>query len=64
VLDQGTGLPGDGEQLFEPYFSTKKGGTGLGLAISRRSIEAMGGTLTLEARQPRGCQARLQLPTR
>jgi signal transduction histidine kinase len=64
VLDQGTGLPGDGEQLFEPYFSTKKGGTGLGLAISRRSIEAMGGTLTLEAQQPRGCQARLQLPTR
>ncbi len=62
VLDDGPGLPEDGEQLFEPYFSTKKGGTGLGLAISRRSAEAMGGSLSLNARAVAGCIAELRLP--
>jgi C4-dicarboxylate-specific signal transduction histidine kinase len=42
VADNGTGLPdGVGEQLFDPFFSTRKNGegTGLGLAIVKRFVE-------------------------
>jgi signal transduction histidine kinase len=34
-----------GQQLFEPYFSTKAKGTGLGLSISRKIVEAHQGTI-------------------
>jgi two-component system, LuxR family, sensor kinase FixL len=49
VRDSGLGFPaGIVEQLFEPFFSTKKEGTGMGLAIARTIIEAHGGTLSGE----------------
>jgi len=49
VRDSGPGFPpGILEQLFEPFFSTKKEGTGMGLAIARSIIEAHGGTLSGE----------------
>ena len=49
VRDSGPGFPsGIAEQLFEPFFSTKKEGTGMGLAIARSIIEAHGGTLSGE----------------
>ena len=48
--DSGPGIPEElGEQIFEPFFSTKKigEGNGLGLAISRRNMRAWGGDLRL-----------------
>lgn len=48
-LDDGTGIPEEvGEQLFDPFYTTKPEGegTGLGLGISRKVIERHGGTLT------------------
>ena len=48
VQDNGHGLPGNSEQVFEPFFTTRsvKQGLGLGLSISRQIVEALGGSLT------------------
>jgi two-component system C4-dicarboxylate transport sensor histidine kinase DctB len=48
VRDNGSGLPGNTEQVFEPFFTTKsvKQGLGLGLSISRQIVSALGGRLT------------------
>lgn len=46
VADSGPGLPpGEPEQVFDPFFSTRERGTGLGLAIARRIAQAHGGDL-------------------
>ncbi|MBI1953432.1 MAG: response regulator [Candidatus Omnitrophica bacterium] len=52
INDTGIGiLPKYREDLFKPFFSTKKesGGTGLGLAISHRIIADHGGSVTVES---------------
>lgn len=61
VTDNGPGLPATlGEQVFEPFRSTKSSGLGLGLAISRAIAEAHGGSLMAIATDY-GC-FRLTLP--
>jgi signal transduction histidine kinase len=56
VADDGPGVPVDRrEQVFEIFFTTKAGGTGLGLPIARRIVEALGGTLTLDASEAGAC---------
>lgn len=68
VADQGTGIsPQDLARLFERFNQAgdsllhRQGGSGLGLALCRRLVQAMGGTIVLEANQPRGTCARVQL---
>ncbi|MBQ1428690.1 MAG: sensor histidine kinase, partial [Kiritimatiellae bacterium] len=39
-----------------------KGGFGIGLCTAREFAEAMGGTLTVRANEPRGCVFTLELP--
>ena len=36
--------PHDLAQVFDPYFTTKRGGTGLGLPIAKNIVEGLGGT--------------------
>jgi signal transduction histidine kinase len=44
VADGGPGIPADlAEQLFKPFFTTKREGNGLGLAISARIVAEHGG---------------------
>jgi signal transduction histidine kinase len=50
------------EHLFEPFFTTKSHGTGLGLPNTRQILEAHGGSIACEPRQPQGTRFRLHLP--
>jgi hypothetical protein len=63
VSDDGTGIrERDLDLIFEPFFSTKKGGTGLGLSISRKTVDAHGGTISVESREGRGTTFLIRLP--
>jgi two-component system, sensor histidine kinase FlrB len=45
-----------------PAFTQKASGTGFGLAIVRRTIEAHGGRIAVEANAGRGVTFRIELP--
>lgn len=63
ISDTGRGIEaGDYEQLFLPYFSTKKKGTGLGLAISRQIISEHKGFIRAEPNVPRGTRIIFEIP--
>jgi len=62
VEDTGPGLPpGDPEQLFAAFFTTKSDGIGIGLSISRTIIEAHGGRLWATS-SGGGASFRFELP--
>jgi len=62
VEDEGVGLDeATRARLFEPFFTTKSNGTGLGLAITRQIIEAHGGTIACEPKDPRGTRIWIHL---
>ncbi len=61
--DNGTGIaPEDYENLFLPYFSTKKRGTGLGLAIVRQIVSEHNGFIRAERNEPRGTRFIMEFP--
>ena len=63
VSDSGIGLPiGEGDRIFEAFFTTKEQGTGLGLSISRRIIESHGGHLWACANTGSGATFQFTLP--
>jgi two-component system nitrogen regulation sensor histidine kinase NtrY len=63
VADDGPGIPeGERDQLFLPYYSTKKRGSGLGLAIVRRIVAEHGGSIDVAANTPRGTRFTIELP--
>ena len=48
IQDNGPGIPSElADQVFDPFFSTRKNGTGLGLAIVRSTIEAHQGNVAV-----------------
>jgi PAS domain S-box-containing protein len=62
ILDEGPGLA-QTDNLWVPFFTTKRGGTGLGLVLSREIVENHGGEIFLSNRRDRsGCIARVELP--
>ncbi|HET8974346.1 MAG TPA: MASE1 domain-containing protein [Pseudolabrys sp.] len=63
IYDRGTGLPPSREQeVFQPFFTTKKRGLGLGLSICTSIIKLHGGTLSLQNNVREGASAVFRLP--
>jgi signal transduction histidine kinase len=69
VADEGPGIPGEEkERVFERFHrtdaarATRDGGTGLGLAIARWIVDAHGGVIRAEPREPQGCRMVVEIP--
>lgn len=63
VVDEGAGIPPeDRDQVFEPFYSTKRGGIGMGLAICKQVVAGHGGTLSFEPNEPAGSIFTIELP--
>jgi len=69
LLDNGPGLtPQQRRRVFKRYYRAQtveesgKGGFGIGLCTARDLAKAMGGRLTVEPNQPKGCVFLLYLP--
>ncbi len=63
VSDTGNGFgEQDVAQIFEPFFSRRKGGTGLGLSIVRRAVEDHGGQVSAGNRPGGGAVVTIRLP--
>jgi len=65
VEDTGEGIPDDvRDKIFRPFFSTKgkQSGSGLGLASVWKTIQAHGGTITVDSEAGKGSIFRIILP--
>jgi two-component system sensor histidine kinase HydH len=63
IGDTGPGVPpGAREQIFNPFFTTKKDGVGLGLAVVAKIVDDHRGTITLENDSRPGAHFRVFLP--
>jgi two-component system, NtrC family, nitrogen regulation sensor histidine kinase NtrY len=64
VIDNGPGIDAaTADNIFVPFFTTKRGGTGVGLSISRQLIRANGGFISHQPGEPRGSVFTLLLPS-
>jgi PAS domain S-box-containing protein len=65
VQDSGVGITEDvAEHMFKPFFTTKTTGIGMGLAICQRLVEAQGGCIWIEQRDPGCTRMAVLLPLR
>ncbi|HHD62804.1 MAG TPA: PAS domain S-box protein [Desulfobulbaceae bacterium] len=65
VADAGPGMEKETlNQVFFPYFTTKKSGTGIGLAISQKVIADHGGTIQVQSVPGRGTVVTIELPVK
>jgi signal transduction histidine kinase len=63
IENGGPAIPAEAApQIFEPFFTAKRGGTGLGLAIARSIVEKHGGELILERNEEESILFALTLP--
>jgi two-component system sensor histidine kinase HydH len=63
LTDNGPGIPPEiCEQIFNPFFTTKKAGTGLGLAIVSKIVDELHGSLQLESKPGQGATFRVFFP--
>ena len=63
IEDTGPGVPPElREQIFNPFFTSKKDGVGLGLSIVAKIVDDHRGTIRLEEDTPRGARFHVFLP--
>ncbi|MGE5486214.1 MAG: two-component system sensor histidine kinase NtrB [bacterium] len=63
IIDRGSGIDApDIENIFNPFFTTKKDGVGLGLAIVSKIVDLHDGTIKVESERGRGSVFRVFLP--
>ncbi|MCU1386396.1 MAG: zraS 1 [Acidobacteria bacterium] len=63
VADRGAGIAStDLAQIFDPYFTTKRGGTGLGLPIAKNIVEGLGGTIGVSSTPGAGTEFVMEFP--
>ncbi|WP_439107726.1 sensor histidine kinase [Congregibacter sp.] len=62
VADNGKGIPEDLiDDVFIPFFTTRRDGNGIGLSLSRQIMNAHGGDIMLERLPDEGTRVRLVL---
>jgi len=63
VTDNGPGIdPVYLDNIFVPFFTTKRGGTGVGLSVSRQLVQSNRGFIFVKPAEPRGCTFTLVFP--
>jgi C4-dicarboxylate-specific signal transduction histidine kinase len=63
VEDSGPGVPPElREQIFNPFFTSKKDGVGLGLSIVAKIVDDHRGMIRLESSTPRGARFHVFFP--
>jgi two-component system, NtrC family, nitrogen regulation sensor histidine kinase NtrY len=63
VADNGPGIdPAHLDNIFVPFFTTKRGGSGVGLSISRQLVQANHGFISVKPGEPSGSVFTLSLP--
>ncbi len=63
VLDNGVGIPSERmDNIFDLFYSTRKGGTGLGLAVVKRIADNHGGEIMVQSTPDIGTRVQLLLP--
>src|SRR5690606_9203708 len=55
VHDNGKGIPQkELNEIFVPFFSTKKNGSGIGLSLSKQIVSLHGGTIKVSSKEGKG----------
>ena len=50
IIDNGKGIPPDIiDDIFMPFFSTKRDGSGIGLSIARQVLRSLNGTISVQS---------------
>jgi len=63
IKDNGVGIPLEIlDNLFEPYFTTKKDGSGLGLSFAKKIIEDNNGTIEMRSKVGIGTTVLISIP--
>jgi len=65
VIDNGPGIPANiQEEIFTPFFTTKRAGkgTGLGLSVVASLINEMDGEISITSDTGKGCQFKIVMP--
>lgn len=60
--DDGPGIKGNREEIFNPFYTTKKEGTGFGLFRARRVINAHSGSISVEDKKGGGVTFVIKFP--